>query len=544
MSYENPQKIVNRTWGIFAQMTQENNNRIAANVGAAMKNMKRKKEYNKLALENIEAEKLNFAVKLDSIDTSESGKAFDDNLRMFFDSQVDKYFDIKNAMRKGEMDKREGTRILGNMERQVTKFQAMLPDILGIASTIKDQAGTATKQGGISTGTTPKEIIDIFGTIANGGNVYTVEDPKTGNLWLMKLPKPVESKYLEDGTVNENELLGSFNTHGKEDGTWDGGGALVNLDEVMKLGAKNMVQYTTNLDAYSQPLAKNLLNEDDINNGFYQQNVTYETEGDKTIEKSSIYMTANDANRMKEKVKNIRGYKTMLDDNQAMKSIWVDLMDRDTDWTGEAWQRDAAEDWMIEDGITKMLIRQGLIKTKEVNGELVADLDPNASGDLLNRLKYIPKEEAMVQSQQAIDVGELTKTEKANILTNLPKVKKSMNHLLTTYKDEGDEDNSLYSKKRFANKVADELNAMVGGQDNSAKTWQWTKDMKEGTIKRGDTIYELFDTDGGIKEEMILQLLASRSGLGEKTAYKLATHYNEFVDEDEQITEIDYLPNP
>ena len=123
----------------------------------------------------------------------------------------------------------------------------------------------------------------------------------------MKLPKPVESKYLEDGTVNESELLGSFNTHGKEDGTWDGGGALVNLDEVMKLGAKNMVQYTTNLDAYSQPLAKSLLNEDDINNGFYQQNVTYETQGDQTIEKSSIYMNSNDANRMKEKVKNIRG---------------------------------------------------------------------------------------------------------------------------------------------------------------------------------------------------------------------------------------------
>jgi len=543
MSYENPQKIVNRTWDIFAKMTQENNNRIAANVGEAMKNMKRKKEYNKLALQQIENEKLNFASKLDSIDTSESGKAFDDNLRMFFDSQVDKYFDIKNAMRKGDMDKREGTRILGNMDRQVTKFQAMLPEILTIASTIKDQAGTATKQGGISTGTTPKEIIDIFGTIAGGGNVYTVEDPKTGNLWLMKLPKPIESKYLEDGTVNETELLGSFNTH-REDGTWDGGGALVNLDEVMKLGPKNMVQYTTNLDAYSKPLAKNLLNEDDINNGFYQQNMTYETQGDKTIEKSSIYMTANDANRMKEKVKTIRGYKTMLDDNKAMKSVWVDLMDRDTDWTGEAWQRDAAEDWMIEDGITKLLIRQGLIKTKEVNGELVADLNPNAKGSLLDRLQYVPKEEAMVQSQQAIDVGELTETEKSSILTNLPKVKKSMKHLLTTYKDDGDADNSLYSKKRFANKVADELNAMVGGQDNSAKTWQWTKDMKEGTIKRGDTIYELFDTDGGVKEEMILQLLASRSGLGEKTAYKLATHYNEFVDEDEQITEIDYLPNP
>ena len=128
---------------------------------------------------------------------------------------------------------------------------------------------------------------------------------------------------------------------------------------------------------------------------------------------------------------------------------------------------------------------------------------------------------------------------KIKIIPNIPKVKKSMNHLLTTYKDEG-----KYSKKRFANKVADELNAMVGGQDNSAKTWQWTTDMKEGTIKRGDTIYDLFDSDGEIKEEMVIQLLASRSGLGEKTAYKLATHYNEFVKEDEQITSIELLPNP
>ena len=66
MSYENPQKIVNRTWGIFAQMTQENNNRIAANVGAAMKNMKRKKEYNKLAF-TLQKNEINSGQKWNSM---------------------------------------------------------------------------------------------------------------------------------------------------------------------------------------------------------------------------------------------------------------------------------------------------------------------------------------------------------------------------------------------------------------------------------------------------------------------------------------------
>ena len=239
MSYENPQRIVNRAWDIFARQTQQRNNQISRDVGTALKKVAINKERNKRSLEALEQDKLNYASKLDSIDTSQSGAMFDDNLRMFFDSQIDKYFNVKNAMRKGDVDKREGNRILTSMNRQVEKFKTFIPDIINISNQVYDQANTSGQQGGISAGTTPPEVIDIFGSIAKGENVYTVEDPKTGNIWLMKMPAKVEEKFMADGTIDDYEMRASLN-----DQLSGGEGSLVNLDEVMKLGPKNMVQYT------------------------------------------------------------------------------------------------------------------------------------------------------------------------------------------------------------------------------------------------------------------------------------------------------------
>ena len=92
MSYENPQRIVNKAWDIFARQTQQRNNQISSDLSAALKKVANNKERNKRSLEALEQDKLNYASKLDSIDTSQSGAMFDDNLRMFFDSQIDKYF--------------------------------------------------------------------------------------------------------------------------------------------------------------------------------------------------------------------------------------------------------------------------------------------------------------------------------------------------------------------------------------------------------------------------------------------------------------------
>ena len=168
MSYENPQRVINKTWEIFARMTQANNNAIVNSLSDQIDYSIQQRKINKKELNQLEFSKNQYAFKLDSVDTSDSGKMFDDNLRMYYDDQIQKYYDIKNGMRKGEIDKREGNKILNNMMLNAEKMGTYIPEILKIANEVYEAAGTAGEENGISTATTPKEVITIFSNIAKG----------------------------------------------------------------------------------------------------------------------------------------------------------------------------------------------------------------------------------------------------------------------------------------------------------------------------------------------------------------------------------------
>ena len=108
--------------------------------------------------------------------------------------------------------------------------------------------------------------------------------------------------------------------------------------------------------------------------------------------------------------------------------LWGDLMPDELTtangfkWDGSDKQRDIARNWMIEDGIAKMLLRQGLIEGEEVDGVQVPKIDPNGSGDLLSRLTYLEKEETGFVDVQNVDLNALTVTEKADIQSSMQKV--------------------------------------------------------------------------------------------------------------------------
>lgn len=543
MSYENPQRIVNRAWDIFARQTQQRNNQISSDLGAALKKVAFNKERNKRSLEALEQDKLNYASKLDSIDTSQSGAMFDDNLRMFFDSQIDKYFNVKNAMRKGDVDKREGNRILTSMNRQVEKFKTFIPDIINISNQVYDQSNTAGQQGGISAGTTPPEVIDIFGSIAKGENVYTVEDPKTGNIWLMKMPAKVEEKFMADGTIDDYEMRASLN-----DQLGGGEGSLVNLDEVMKLGPKNMVQYTTNLDKFSTPLTDEIIG-NDINNGYYKksESITLSDDGESSKTETSIFVLSSDAKKMREDIIKLNGFSTMLNDTQSMKSIWVDLMPdsvAEGNWTNSPEQRDAARNWMVDDAVANLLLRQGLIQGHEVDGKTVP-LIKDGTEDLLDRLTYIKEGETKVIDIENTKLNELTKQENVSIQSLMPKIETGYNKLLKDF--QVDKDGGEYAgeklKSRFSEQVANTLNSVVGGGGIESNTYSIDPE-KPGVIKSGKKEYKLFTEDGtNVREDVILQLLGIRSGLGAKTAAKVYKNYSKFSTGKKEITDINLLPS-
>ena len=543
MSYENPQRIVNRAWDIFARQTQQRNNQISSDLSAALKKVATNKERNKRSLEALEQDKLNYASKLDSIDTSQSGAMFDDNLRMFFDSQIDKYFNVKNAMRKGDVDKREGNRILTSMNRQVEKFKTFIPDIINISNQVYDQANTSGQQGGISAGTTPPEVIDIFGSIAKGENVYTVEDPKTGNIWLMKMPAKVEEKFMADGTIDDYEMRASLN-----DQLSSGEGSLVNLDEVMKLGPKNMVQYTTNLDKFSTPLTDEVIG-NDINNGYYQksESITLSDDGESSKTETSIFVKPSDAKKMREDIIKLNGFSTMLNDTQSMKSVWVDLMPDSVaqgNWTNTPEQRDIARNWMVDDAVAKLLLRQGLIQGHEVDGKEVPLLE-DGTGDLLDRLIYIKEGETKVIDIENTKLNELTKQESVSIQSLMPKIETGYNKLLKDFKTDQDSNNYVGDdlKSRFSEQVANALNTTVGGGGIESNTYSIDPE-DPGIIKSGKKEYKLFAEDGtNIREDVILQLLGIRSGLGAKTAAKVYKNYSKFSTGKKEITDINLLPS-
>ena len=195
---------------------------------------------------------------------------------MYFDTQVDEYFDTKNKISRGEIDKREGQRKLNQMEQQVAKFKVMLPEIFKLAKEVKDDQGKGyNTQGGISS-TTPTSVLDIMSEIGGEGNVNLVEDPKSGALFLMKLDKDQFKRADKDGDgkLSEDEKYRAYNTQNQFDkGTASGitepAGSLLNLDEMMKLGPSNMIKRVPKTDKITMGMFDAFSKSDDLNSPYF-----------------------------------------------------------------------------------------------------------------------------------------------------------------------------------------------------------------------------------------------------------------------------------
>ena len=115
-----------------------------------------------------------------------------------------------------------------------------------------------------------------------------------------------------------------------------------------------------------------------------------------------------------------------------MKSVWVDLMPDSIaqgNWTNTPEQRDKARNWMVDDSVAKLLLRQGLIQGHEVDGKEVPLLK-EGTGDLLDRLIYIKEGETKVIDIENTKLNELTKQESVSIQSLMPKIETGYNKLI------------------------------------------------------------------------------------------------------------------
>ena len=388
MSYENPQRIVNKSFEVLAK-AQARNNAITQNNFEALAKSQRynKKRQQEIYLHNEKA-RATFQNKFDSIDTSKFEGTFDDNLRMFFDDRVDKYFEVKNLITNGDIDKREGQRVLSGMNKQVNKFKEMVPLILELAMEMNGENIKPGTQGGISSALTSSAVTGIFsklGKTAESGNIRLVEDHKTGEFFLVDLYDINKDNKIDEEDYNVLKKEGFTSTTYK-------GGDMVNLDEVLKNPDK-VIKRVSDVDSLTDKVFDHLIEPDNMeNDNAYitfgiEDEVRTDAEGKTTnMENTYRYVTLNQIDKMKQDMKANRAFDVALDDDEYMFSVWGDLMDNNSIYgqgghlIDKKMQKDVSRAWLIDHAIETNLLKLGLIKTEEdKDGNIIASRDQDGN---------------------------------------------------------------------------------------------------------------------------------------------------------------------
>ena len=529
MSYQNPQKVVNRVFEAFANGIQENNYRQQQDFKALTNAIAVNKQRSQQVMNSIEASKLQFAYKLDSIDVSSNNTAFSDNLKLFFNDQVERYYQVKNAMALNKMDKREGQLILGQLGGQVQKFEQMIPEILSLANTIVDQAGKFKTPGGISS-TTPQNIIDIFGSIGTGteGGVYMVEEPRSGDLFFMKMPKAIEEKFLEDGKVDNYELANFLKSSQAGDSKTEGG-SILNLDQMMKMGsAKSLIKYVPDMKPTFTGVTDRLFKPKDINSDFFTNTTEYNLvpEENKYEITTKRTVTTQQIDRMRQNMNDLQAFQTVLYDDNAMNSYWQDIMDQDTEYMTDdkaqnAKNRELARTFMIDQSIADMLLQQNLIKGEVDEDTGVTKSGPKIeNGNVVWNPSIMTADEAFVSGKSISEVDKISPDNEKTYLTVIAdetkggETIKGVESIYDDIKKLVDEEEDIESRNKQINVILD---------SNYAKGVTY----KDGVFKKDKKVLKIFNDDGELNERELLFLL-SQPRMGPKESINFPSFFKRY----------------
>lgn len=534
MSYSNPQRVVNRIFEAFANGVQQNNRMQQTSFNNLSKAIEARRKQTQLIMNQVETAKLNYAYKLDNIDVSANNTSFSDNMKLFFNDQVEKYYQVKNAIATGRMDKRKGQMVLGQMKQQVQKFQNYIPEILSLANTIYEQGGKAGKPGGISM-TSPTNVLDIFGAIGTGEGpgVYMIEEPRSGDLFFMKMPKEIEDKFKEDdGIVDEYELgnfLKSAQAKGEDlDMTKDG--AILNIDQMMKMGPKSLLKYVPDMSETFKGTTDFIFKPNKVDSDFFTNTTDYTLRPDENKYEITTKRTVTPAQvaNMKKVLEDQEAFQTAVYDDEAMNSYWQDIMGQNSDYVVKdnmdlvddptQKNRALAREFMINQSIADMLLEQGLIKGRiNEDGERVAG-PIMVDGKVIWNPEYTTADEAKVISTSMSEIDKITPEAERTYLNAMPDSEKDgvkIKGIDSIYKeiekatelDDEETRNKTIFKLLIDNKVIDQSNSTY----------------KDGQFKTGKEVLNIFK-DGELNVDEVLFILA-KSRMGNKTSINFPAFY-------------------
>ena len=225
--------------------------------------------------------------------------SFDKSMNEFFDSQTEKYFKIKQGIKDGTVPQMEGNRALSYLNNQVTQFKDAVVPIMAQTKALAEALKIPPGQPGAISSRVPTAQQEVLLELQQGGNVKLVDND--GELVLFR----PGGDGKEPAMVNVNELLQLENSGIKYFET------VPDLSESLKSVYDNTVK----------PGGKDNA---DL--------VTFDTKivGDQEITTKS--MTTEQRQKAAQSMVKSNQFKGILDDDTRMKSVWADMMNKDTDW--------------------------------------------------------------------------------------------------------------------------------------------------------------------------------------------------------------------
>lgn len=242
---------------------------------------------------------------------------YDTNMRNFFNTQVDNYVKIKNAMESGEVDLSEGAQMLNQINGYIDQYKTLAPKIMG-------QVG-------------------YFKQLVKDNKLSNVNDSKMAHL-LRKL-----SEGSSDITIQEiNGQVYISDTNSNDSGkSYDL--SLNELEAILADPQASLVEERLDPEDLGTDAAFELL---DGIAGITQGVERSTTEDGTTVERKTFY----DPETLFDMYRNGKYFDPQLDDAELMNKIWKDEMEEDGDWDPNSPEmRQLAETWLIDKSIADNL---------------------------------------------------------------------------------------------------------------------------------------------------------------------------------------------
>ena len=199
-SYSSPQKIVDQRFDVFRKARLQQQAQFQRTLAVIQQRNVANKKAQQVRYENQMRQKGKMENSISGF--SDTGNdMFDSNIKTFWDSRVDDYFEIKNGITSGEIDAVRGKQALDKINAQVTLYKQATEPILKLAKAVSDASQIKPGEPGSISSVTNQEMQNVLLGIANGGNVNIVN--REGELFLF-MPGPHDS---EGSSINISNLL-------------------------------------------------------------------------------------------------------------------------------------------------------------------------------------------------------------------------------------------------------------------------------------------------------------------------------------------------